>query len=177
MIQWTRIDEKTNTVPKDLGTVVIVLHRVLHEAETVDITHIGVSIGSEEIEATNSLLQWEERTTHFFHGCWDCNFIGNAASQRRNQTLSRQCLCSPWMLGRPYGPPVSPWLRAWQGSGPPSPHCLSPPSRPEQGTSGPQHERSLAPQCTPEVTWNSDNHQTSSRLFYISALTKIIIVQ
>lgn len=57
MIQWTRIDEKTNTVPKDLGTVVIVLHRVLHEAETVDITHIGVSIGSEEIEATNSLLQ------------------------------------------------------------------------------------------------------------------------
>lgn len=46
-----------NVVPEDFGTVVIVLHRVLHKTEAVDITHVRVSIGSEKIEATHSLLQ------------------------------------------------------------------------------------------------------------------------
>lgn len=46
-------------VPEDLGTVVVILHRVLHKAEAVDVTHVRVSVGSEEIEATHSLLQRE----------------------------------------------------------------------------------------------------------------------
>lgn len=51
-----------NVVPEDFGTVVIVLHRVLHKTEAVDITHIRVSIGSEKIEAAHSLLQREQDT-------------------------------------------------------------------------------------------------------------------
>lgn len=51
-----------DVVPEDLGTVVVVLHRVLHKTEAVDITHVRVSVGSEKIEATHSLLQRERDT-------------------------------------------------------------------------------------------------------------------
>lgn len=43
-------------VPEDLGTVVVVLHGVLHKAEAVDVTNIRVSVGPKEVEATDGLL-------------------------------------------------------------------------------------------------------------------------
>lgn len=55
-------ETRINAVPEDLGAVVVVLHRVLHKTEAVDITHVRVSIGSEKIEATHSLLQREQDT-------------------------------------------------------------------------------------------------------------------
>lgn len=70
------------------------------------------------------------------------------------------------MPGRPYGPPVSPWLRAWQGNGPPSPRCLSPPSHLKQETSGPQHEHSPAPRCTPDATQSSGSTSTQTKVFF-----------
>lgn len=47
----------TNTVPKDLGAVVVVLHRVLHKAKAVDVADVRVAVGSEKIEPTDGLLQ------------------------------------------------------------------------------------------------------------------------
>lgn len=44
-------------VPKNLGTVVIVFHGVLHKAETVDVTHVGATVSPEKVEAAHSLLQ------------------------------------------------------------------------------------------------------------------------
>lgn len=49
-----------NTVPKDLSAVVVVLHRVLHEAEAVDVADVRVTVGSEKIKPTDSLLQRQE---------------------------------------------------------------------------------------------------------------------
>lgn len=43
-------------LPKNFGTVVIVLHGVLYEAEPIDIAHKGVAIGSEEVETAHRLL-------------------------------------------------------------------------------------------------------------------------
>lgn len=51
-----RKEKDEPTVPEDLGTVIVVLHGVLHKAEAVDVTHVGVSIGPEEVEATDGLL-------------------------------------------------------------------------------------------------------------------------
>lgn len=45
-------------VPEDLGTVVVVLHGVLHKAEAVDVAHVRVSVGPEEVEAADGLLRW-----------------------------------------------------------------------------------------------------------------------
>lgn len=42
--------------PQNLGTVVVVLHGILHEAETVDVTDVGVTVGSQEVEAAHRLL-------------------------------------------------------------------------------------------------------------------------
>lgn len=50
------IRQKLKTVPEDLGTIIIVFHGVLHKTEAVDVTDVGVSVGSEEIKATDSLL-------------------------------------------------------------------------------------------------------------------------
>ena len=47
-------------VPQDLGTVVVVLHGVLDEAEAVDVTDVGVTVGSEKVKATHCLLQGEK---------------------------------------------------------------------------------------------------------------------
>lgn len=44
-------------VPEDLGAVIVVLHRVLYEAEAIDVTDIGMTVGPEKIEPTDSLLQ------------------------------------------------------------------------------------------------------------------------
>lgn len=56
--------EKVKPVPEDLGAVVVVFHGVLDEAEAVDITNVGVPIGTEEIEATHRLLQRETMIEH-----------------------------------------------------------------------------------------------------------------
>lgn len=104
-------------------------------------------LGGDRSHTQFAAIKGEQDTFFFFFLLMTrCNTISN---------LSRPCHCLPWMLGRPFGPPASPWLRAWRGSGPPSPHCLAPPSRPEQETSEPQREHSLAPLCTPEVTSNT----------------------
>lgn len=44
-------------VPEDLGTVIIVLHRVLYKAEAIDVTDIGMTVGPQKIKPTDSLLQ------------------------------------------------------------------------------------------------------------------------
>lgn len=46
-------------VPEDLGTVVVVLHGVLHKAKAVDVAHVRVSVGPKEVEATDGLLHGE----------------------------------------------------------------------------------------------------------------------
>lgn len=43
-------------LPQNFGTVIIVLHGVFDKAEAVDITDEGVAVGSQEVEATHSLL-------------------------------------------------------------------------------------------------------------------------
>lgn len=52
--------EELKAVPEDLSTIVVVLHRVLNKTEAVDITHIGVTVSPEKVEATNRLLNWGE---------------------------------------------------------------------------------------------------------------------
>lgn len=49
-------------IPKDFGTVIIILHGVLHKAEAVHITNKRVAIGPQEVEPTHGLLQEEART-------------------------------------------------------------------------------------------------------------------
>ena len=44
-------------VAQDLGTVVVVLGGVLHEAEAIDVTNNGLAIGSQQVKATHSLLK------------------------------------------------------------------------------------------------------------------------
>lgn len=46
-------------IPKDFGTVIIILHGVLHKAEAVHITNKRVAVGPQEVEATHGLLQEE----------------------------------------------------------------------------------------------------------------------
>lgn len=46
-----------NTLPEDLGAVVVVLHGVLHKAEAVDVADVGVAVGSEQVEPADGLLQ------------------------------------------------------------------------------------------------------------------------
>lgn len=46
-----------NHPPQHFGAVVVVLHRVLDEAEAVDVADKGVAVGSEQVEAAHSLLQ------------------------------------------------------------------------------------------------------------------------
>lgn len=48
-------------LPQNFGTVVIVLHGVLDEAEAVDVTHEGVAVGTQEVEATHGLLGITQR--------------------------------------------------------------------------------------------------------------------
>lgn len=43
-------------LPQNFGTVIIVLHGVFDKAEAVDVTDEGVAVGSQEVEATHSLL-------------------------------------------------------------------------------------------------------------------------
>lgn len=50
-------EEELKLAPQDLGTVVVVLHGVLHEAETVHVAHVRVSVSPEEVEAAHGLLQ------------------------------------------------------------------------------------------------------------------------
>ena len=51
--------EHKQLLPQDLGTVVIVLHGLLHEAEAVHVAHVRVAVGPEEIKPAHSLLPWE----------------------------------------------------------------------------------------------------------------------
>lgn len=43
-------------LPQNFGTVVVVLHGIFHKAETVDVTNVGVAVGSQEVEAAHRLL-------------------------------------------------------------------------------------------------------------------------
>lgn len=56
--------EKEKPVPEDLGAVVVIFHRVLDEAETVHVTNVGVSVGSEQVEAAHRLLRWKNKSKH-----------------------------------------------------------------------------------------------------------------
>lgn len=47
--------------PQDFGTVIVVLHGVLHKAETIHVTNIGVSVGSQQVKATHRLLKVQQR--------------------------------------------------------------------------------------------------------------------
>lgn len=63
------VHKETNTVPKDLCTVIVILHRVLYEAEAVDVADVRVTVGPEKIKPTDSLL-WSEgniRTASVMH--------------------------------------------------------------------------------------------------------------
>lgn len=44
-------------LPQDFGTVVVVLHRVLNKTESVDVTHIRVAVGTEQVKAAHGLLR------------------------------------------------------------------------------------------------------------------------
>lgn len=44
-------------LPQNLGTVIIVLHRVLDKAKAIDVTHKRVTIGPKKVKSTNCLLQ------------------------------------------------------------------------------------------------------------------------
>lgn len=46
-------------LPKNFGTIIIILHGVLHKAEPIDIAHKGVAVGSEEVETAHRLL-WRQ---------------------------------------------------------------------------------------------------------------------
>lgn len=48
-------------LPQNFGTVVIVLHGVLHKAETVDVTNVGVAVGPQQVEAAHGLLATARR--------------------------------------------------------------------------------------------------------------------
>lgn len=63
---------KTKLVPEDLGTVIIILHGVLHKTEAIDVTHVRVSVGPEKIEAADGLLQ-EHRDAFVFTTKWQVN--------------------------------------------------------------------------------------------------------
>lgn len=64
--RWTPEKRKElKVVPEDLGTVIVVLHRVLHKTETVDIAHVGVSIGPQKVKAAHCLLQRQQMRTWF----------------------------------------------------------------------------------------------------------------
>lgn len=54
-------------IPKDFGTIIIILHGVLHKAEAVHITNKGVAIGPQEVEPTHGLLQEEAEDLGFRH--------------------------------------------------------------------------------------------------------------
>lgn len=49
--------ESTGCLPQDFGTVVVVFHGVFDKTEAVDVTDEGVSVGSEQVKATNCLLK------------------------------------------------------------------------------------------------------------------------
>ena len=44
-------------LPQNLGTIIIVLHRVLDKAKAIDITHKRMTIGTKKVKSTNCLLQ------------------------------------------------------------------------------------------------------------------------
>lgn len=46
-------------IPEDFGTVIIILHGVLHKAEAVHITNKRVAVGPQKVEPAHSLLQEE----------------------------------------------------------------------------------------------------------------------
>lgn len=56
-----RLTADRNTLPKDLGAVIVVLHRVLHKAEAVDVADVRVPVGPEKVEPTDSLLRREQK--------------------------------------------------------------------------------------------------------------------
>lgn len=59
MSYLTTLSKLRLLIPKDFGTVIIILHGVLHEAEAVHITNKGVAVGPQEVEPTHGLLQEE----------------------------------------------------------------------------------------------------------------------
>lgn len=52
-------------IPKDFGTVIIILHRVLHKTEAVHITNKRVAICPQEVKPTHCLLHEETQDTGF----------------------------------------------------------------------------------------------------------------
>lgn len=42
--------------PQDFGTVVVVLHGVLHKTEAVHVADVGMAVGSQQIESAHGLL-------------------------------------------------------------------------------------------------------------------------
>ena len=48
-------------LPKYFGTIIIVLLGIFDKTKSIDITHIGFAIGSQEIKTTHSLLQNGEK--------------------------------------------------------------------------------------------------------------------
>lgn len=49
-------------LPKDFSAIIIILHRILHKTEAIDITDVGLPICAQQVKSTNCLLS-EKATT------------------------------------------------------------------------------------------------------------------
>ena len=73
-------------VPEDFGTVIIILHRVLHKTEAVHITNKRVAICPQEVKPTHSLLHEETQDMGFVSTWWFGRQAGDAQPGRLTQS-------------------------------------------------------------------------------------------
>lgn len=85
-------------IPKDFGTVIIILHGVLHKAEAVHITNKGVAVGPQEVKPTHSLLQEEAEDMGLRHTGrkqWGTAVTLPAGNTQSQPTLPCWCYSHP----------------------------------------------------------------------------------
>ena len=108
-------------VAQDVAAVVVVLVAVLHKGETIDVADAGAAVGTQQVEATDGLVEGE-------------------ADLARDQLL---------LVGQDDGVADLSMCKEEDPSSPPCPRCSSPPCRRGRGTCGPRRGRSRGPPCTP----------------------------